>query len=107
MSAGTLANQAQLQTLNNSLAALGLSTAAIQTVDQIANAINDFNPDAYSSLVYQLEAAAQAAASQTPASNAAAASTPTAAAQALATNVGAVNGTAVAGANTNGGTFAL
>ena len=87
--AGTLANQAQLQTLNNSLAALGLSTSAIQTVDQIANAINDFNPDAYSSLVYQLEAAAQAAASQTPASNAAAASTPTAATQAPATNVGA------------------
>jgi len=87
--AGNLANQAQLQTLNNSLAALGLSTSAFQTVDQIANAINDFNPDAYSSLVYQLEAAAQAAASQTPASNAAAASTPTAATQAPATNVGA------------------
>ena len=30
-STGTLASQAQLQTLNNSLAALGLSTAAIQT----------------------------------------------------------------------------
>jgi hypothetical protein len=87
--AGTLANQAQLQTLNNSLAALGLSTSAFQTVDQIANAINDFNPDAYSSLVYQLEAAAQAAASQTPASNVAAASTPTAATQDPATNVGA------------------
>jgi hypothetical protein len=58
-------------------------------VDQIANAINDFNPDAYSSLVYQLEAAAQAAASQTPASNVAAASTPTAATQDPATNVGA------------------
>jgi hypothetical protein len=96
-----------LQTLNNSLAALGLSTTAIRTVDQIANAINDFNPDAYSNLVYQLEAAAQAAASQTPTSNAAAASTPTAAAQALATNVGAVNGPSVAGANTNRGTFAL
>ena len=107
VSAGIRANQAQLQTLDNSLAALGLSRAAIQTVDQIANAINDFNPDAYSSLVYQLEAAAQAAASQTPASNVAAASTPTAATQAPATNVGAVNGPAVAGANTNGGTFAL
>jgi hypothetical protein len=104
--AGTLANQAQLQTLNNSLAALGLSTSAIQTVDQIANAINDFNPDAYSSLVYQLEAAAQAAASQTPTSNVAAASTPTAATQAPVTNVGAVNGPAVTGVNTNGGTFA-
>src|SRR5271154_1748910 len=106
-STSTLATQAQLQTLNNSLAALGLSTSAIQTVDQIANAINDFNPYAYSSLVYQLEAAAQAAASQTPASNVAAASTPTAATQAPATNVGAVNGPAVAGVNTNGGTFAL
>jgi hypothetical protein len=105
-SSGTLANQAQLQTLNNSLAALGLSTSAIQTVDQIANAINDFNPDAYSSLVYQLEAAAQAAASQTPTSNVAAASTPTAATQAPVTNVGAVNGPAVTGVNTNGGTFA-
>ena len=41
VSAGTLANQAQLQTLNNSLAALGLSTTAIKAVDQIANAIND------------------------------------------------------------------
>jgi ribonuclease E len=106
-SAGTLVSQAQLQTLNNSLAALGLSTAAIQTVDQVANAINDFNPDAYSRLVYQLEAAAQAAASQTPASNVAATSTPTAATQAPATNVGAVNGPADAGVNTNGGTFAL
>ena len=105
-STSTLATQAQLQTLNNSLAALGLSTSAIQTVDQIANAINDFNPDAYSSLVYQLEAAAQAAASQTPASNVAAANTPTTATQAPATNVGAVNGPAVAGVNTNGGTFA-
>ena len=95
-----------MQTLNNSLAALGLSTSAIQTVDQIANAINDFNPDAYSSLVYQLEAAAQAAASQTPTSNVAAASTPTAATQAPVTNVGAVNGPAVTGVNTNGGTFA-
>ena len=104
-STGTLASQAQLQTLNNSLAALGLNTAAIQTVDQIANAINDFNPDAYSSLVYQLEAAAQAAASQTPASNVAAASTPTATTQAPATNVVAVNGPAVASVNTNGGTF--
>jgi hypothetical protein len=105
-STSTLATQAQLQTLNNSLAALGLSTSAIQTVDQIANAINDFNPDAYSSLVYQLEAAAQAEASQTPASNVAAANTPTAATQAPATNVGAVNGPAVAGVNTNGETFA-
>ncbi len=106
-STGTLASQAQLQTLNNSLAALGLSTAAIQTVDQIANAINDFNPDAYSNLVYQLEAAAQAAASQTPASNFAPASTPTAATQAPATHVGAVNGPAVAGVNTDSGTFSL
>jgi hypothetical protein len=105
-STNTLATQAQLQTLNNSLAALGLSTSAIQTVDQIANAINDFNPDAYSSLVYQLEAAAQAAASQTPASNVAAAGTPTVPTQAPATNVGAVNGPAVAGVNTNGGTVA-
>jgi hypothetical protein len=105
-STNTLATQAQLQTLNNSLAALGLSASAIQTVDQIANAISDFNPDAYSSLVYQLEAAAQAAASQTPASNVAAASTPTAAAQAPPTNVGAVNGPALASVNPNGGTFA-
>src|SRR5580692_8996166 len=36
--ADTLASQARLQTLNNSLAALGLSKADIQTVDQIANA---------------------------------------------------------------------
>ena len=104
--AGTLASQAQLQTLNNSLAALGLSTAAIKTVDQIANAINDFNPAAYSGLVYQLEAAAQAAASRTSASHVGAAGTPTAATQAPPRNVGAVNGLAVTGVNTNGGTFA-
>ncbi len=104
--AGTLASQAKLQTLNNSLAALGLSTAAIKTVDQIANAINDFNPAAYSSLVYQLEAAAQAAASRTSASHVGAAGTPTAATQAPPRNVGAVKGLAVTGVNTNGGTFA-
>jgi hypothetical protein len=104
--ASTLASQAQLQTLNNSLAALGLSTAAIKTVDRIANAINDFNPAAYSSLVYQLEAAAQAAASRTSASHVGAAGTPTAATKAPPRNVGAVNGLAVTGVNTNGGTFA-
>jgi len=53
---GALAVQQQLQTLNNSLAALGLSAADIQKVDQVAGLINDFSPTAFTSLVYQLEA---------------------------------------------------
>jgi hypothetical protein len=47
--AGTAGVQGQLQTLNKALEALGLS-------DQIASLTNDFNPTAFTSLVYQLEA---------------------------------------------------
>jgi|SRR5450631_1339758 hypothetical protein len=61
---GALAVQQQLQTLNNSLAALGLSAADIQKVDQVAGLINDFSPTAFTSLVYQLEAVAQNVARQ-------------------------------------------
>lgn len=61
---GALAVQQQLQTLNNSLAALGLSAADIQKVDQVAGLIKDFNPTAFTSLVYQLEAVAQNVARQ-------------------------------------------
>jgi hypothetical protein len=62
---GIASIQAQLQKLNISLAALGLNTTDIQKVDQIASLINDFNPIAYSNLVYQLEALAQNATQRT------------------------------------------
>jgi hypothetical protein len=69
-SPGALTVAAQLQTLNSSRAALGLSPSDIQKVDQIAGLINDFNPTSFTSLVYQLEALALNAApqaTQTPA----------------------------------------
>ena len=47
--------QSQLQTLNSTLAALGISAADIAVVDRIAALIKDFNPKAFSSLVQQLE----------------------------------------------------
>ena len=64
-SLGALTVAAQLQTLNSSLAALGLSPSDIQKVDHIAGLINGFNPTSFTSLVYQLEALAQNAAPQT------------------------------------------
>jgi len=56
---GSVAQQTQLNTLNNALAALGLSAADIQQIDRVASLINDFNPTAFTSLAYQLEAQAQ------------------------------------------------
>lgn len=64
ITAGTPSVEDQLQALNNKLSALGLGPADIQKVDQIAGLINDFNPTAFTSLVYQLEAQAQSAARQ-------------------------------------------
>lgn len=52
--------QSQLQSLNRSLANLGLSAADISIIDRIASLIQDFNPTAFSSLVYQLEGLAKA-----------------------------------------------
>jgi hypothetical protein len=51
--------QEQLQTLNITLAALGLNNADIQSLDRIASLVKDFNPDAYTRLVFQLESLAQ------------------------------------------------
>jgi hypothetical protein len=51
--------QSQLQALNTALAALGLNSADIQSLDRVASLIKDFNPVAYTSLVFQLEALAQ------------------------------------------------
>jgi hypothetical protein len=56
--------QNQLQALNNALAALGLDHADILVVDRVASRLQDFNPTAFTSLVYQLEALAQNAAAQ-------------------------------------------
>jgi hypothetical protein len=85
----------QLQALNNSLAALGLSTADIRKVDQIASIINNFDPTTFTSLVYQLEGLAANVA------NSPGAATP------AATSVGAANTTIAAVANSIGGKFAL
>ncbi|MGA2421805.1 MAG: hypothetical protein ABSG69_17140, partial [Candidatus Acidiferrum sp.] len=49
----------ELQSLNDLLAAEGLSASQIAQVDNVAQALNDYNPTAYSSLVNQLEFAAQ------------------------------------------------
>jgi hypothetical protein len=46
--------------LNNALTALGLTPQEIQQLDQIASITNDFNPNAFTALAYQLEALAQA-----------------------------------------------
>jgi hypothetical protein len=56
---GSASQQTQVNTLNNALAALGLSAADIRQIDRVASLINDFNPTAFTSLAYQLEAQAQ------------------------------------------------
>lgn len=52
--------QNQLQALNNALVALGLNSSELSQVDRIATLINDFSPQAFTSLAYQLEAQANA-----------------------------------------------
>jgi hypothetical protein len=64
---GSPAVEAQIQTLNSALQALGLSAADISKVDQIATVLNDFSPTAYASLAYQLVALAHHSAQQTAA----------------------------------------
>ena len=49
----------ELQALNDLLAAEGLSSSQIAQVDNVAQALDNYNPTAYSSLVNQLEFAAQ------------------------------------------------
>ena len=53
-----LAVQDKLQTLNTALAALGLSNPDIQSLDRVAAVAKDFNPVAYRSLAFQLQALA-------------------------------------------------
>jgi hypothetical protein len=50
---------AQLQSLNDSLAALGLSADEIAAVDRVAQLIKDFSPAAFASLISQLKVLAQ------------------------------------------------
>jgi hypothetical protein len=68
--ASTAANavnvQIQLQSLNASLPALGLTNEEIQQIDRIASLVQDFNPAAYANLINQFEALAQQAAEQSP-----------------------------------------
>ena len=68
--ANTTANstQSQLLALNTVLSALGLNASQLAQVDQIAKLIQDFNPLAFTSLLYQLEALAQASAQPEPTS---------------------------------------
>jgi hypothetical protein len=62
---GSATTEQQLQSLNSSLAALGLSAADIKKVDQIASVIGNFSPTSFTSLVYQLEGLAAAASQAT------------------------------------------
>jgi hypothetical protein len=67
---------AQLQSLNSSLAALGLSQAEIDVIDRVAQLIKDFSPAAFTSLVNQLQILQQDTTQNTTA-NAAANTAPT------------------------------
>jgi hypothetical protein len=69
--ANTQNPKVQLQKLNNTLAALGLSRTDIQRVDNIASLIETFDPTVFTSLVYQLKALARQASPQTAANPAA------------------------------------
>jgi hypothetical protein len=51
--------QLQIQSLNASLPALGLTTTEINQIDRIASLVQNFNPAAYANLVSQFEALAQ------------------------------------------------
>jgi hypothetical protein len=103
---GAASAQQELQSLNASLAALGLSQSEISAIDRIASIINDFNPTAFTSLVYQLEAAAQAVSQQNAAPtslgsvNTATTNAPTT--NATTTNAPAANSLAANTGNTNG-----
>jgi len=52
--------QVQLFSLNASLVALGLTHDEITVVDRVAQLIKDFNPTAFTDLINQLQAQAQA-----------------------------------------------
>lgn len=59
--------QQQLQALNLALAVLGLSEQDIAQLDQIANTVNNYNPQAYTTRALQLEVLAKREPAQTPA----------------------------------------
>jgi hypothetical protein len=65
--------QGQVQSLNNALAALGLSRTDIQQIDRIATLIQNFDPASYMDLVNQFQRAAQQAQQLATPANAAAA----------------------------------
>jgi hypothetical protein len=62
--------QLQIQSLNASLPALGLTNTEINQIDRIASLVQNFNPAAYANLVSQFEALAQNSGSSTSASTA-------------------------------------
>jgi hypothetical protein len=83
----------QLQALNSALTVLGLDPTELAVVDRVARLIQDFNPLAFTSLVFQLEALAQANAPQSPAPLANAPATGNAAPTATAGNTSGTNTT--------------
>ena len=100
-SPNSASTQEELQALNTSLEALGLSPQDIQQLDQIASIINDYNPTAFTSLAYQLEALSQQTAQPTTA-NAATAQPASAGANSAITNATAPNPAASNGTPANG-----
>lgn len=59
--------QLQIQSLNASLPALGLTNTEINQIDRIARLVQNFNPAAYANLVSQFEALGQNSGSAAPA----------------------------------------
>lgn len=86
--------QIEIQRLNASLPALGLTNNEIQQIDRIASLIKNFNPAAYTDLVQQFEARSQTSAQQNSAT--------AALGMAAIPGSGAPTGP---GANGNGGSF--
>lgn len=107
--AATPANstQSQLLALNSALYALGLNNAQLAQIDQIASLIQVFNPVAFTSLVYQLEALAQASSQQVaaPLASGSATGTPAAPNNANSPVAGTSTPSAASGnsSSTNGG----
>lgn len=101
-----IAQQQQLQALNNSLVTLGLTPQQITQLDQIATIISDFNPTFFTALAYQLQELAQA---QQALASATAGGAQTAAPNSATANVNGAPANAIgAGAvGANGGGFQI
>lgn len=101
-----IAQQQQLQALNNSLVTLGLTPQQITQLDQIAAIISDFNPTFFTALAYQLQELAQA---QQALASATAGGAQTAAPNSATANVNGAPANAIgAGAvGANGGGFQI